>query len=319
MNAAFLKSIVENRFAVPPSYEVAEITPALLENLGAVKWELRDYSYMILSSWIWGWYVGEASPNENRTYYSDEELLALADRAKSNIKIGLGDLESDGVFLRTYSILLLNDLTGLDRQHPYLEEAEIRDRMELYLTYLEKEQDLRGYVSSEKGWAHGIAHVADSLGILSRNPYLNESDLMRMLNAIATKLRQPMASVYIHSEEERLARAAVSICQRNLLTIEQISAWLSRSIEPDRRRPSGRFVWDDFEKHPWRKILTDPTEKLCAYRNIQNFLRAFYFQWEREETIIERQEPVREQIARALQFIDTGFYDMSQGFFVNPC
>ena len=318
MNAAWLKSIVENRFAVPPSYEVAQITPALLENLGAAEWELRDYSYMILSSWIWGWYIGEDSLKENRTYYSDEELLALGDRAKRNIKIGLGDPESDGVFLRTYSILLLNDLTGLDRQHPYLAEAEIRDRMELYLTYLEKEQDLRGYVSSEKGWAHGMAHVADSFGILSLNSYLSESDLMRILNAIATKLRQPMPSVYIHSEEERLARSAVSICQRNFLTIEQISAWLDRTIEPDRRRPSGRFVWDDFEKYPWRKILTEPTERLCAYRNLQNFLRAFYFQWQRAENIVERQEPVREQIARALQFIDTGFYDTSQGFFVNP-
>ena len=310
MNAVFLKSIVENKFAVPPSYEVPQITPVLIENLGAVEWELRDYSYMILSSWIWGWH--------DCTYYSDEELLALADRAKRNIKIGLGDRESDGVFLRSYSILLLNDLTDLDRQHPYLEEPEIRDRMELYLTYLEKEQDLRGYVSSEKGWAHGIAHVADSFGILSLNPEFNGSDLMRMLNAIATKLRQPMSSVYLHSEEERLARAAVRICQRNLLTIEQISAWLDRSIEPDRRRPSGRFVWDDFEKYPWRKILTDPTERLCAYRNLQNFLRAFYFQWEREETILERQEPVQEQIARALQFIDTGFYNTTQGFFVNP-
>ena len=318
MNAAFLKSIVENRFAVPPGDEVSQLTPELIENLGAVGWELRDYSYMILSSWIWGWHVGEASPKENRPYYNDEERLAMAERAKHNITIGLGDLESDGVFLRTYSILLLNDLTDFDRQHPYLAESEIRDRLELYLTYLEKEQDLRGYVSPEKGWAHGIAHVADSLGILSLNPYLNGSDLIRLLNAIATKLRHPMRSVYLHSEEERLARAAVTICQRNLLTIEQISDWLNRSIEPDRRRPSGRFVWDDFEKHPWRKILTDPTERLCAYRNVQNFLRAFYFQWQRCENQLEIQQPLQEEIQRALQFIDTGFYDTTQGFFLNP-
>ncbi|NEQ81909.1 MAG: DUF2785 domain-containing protein [Moorea sp. SIO2I5] len=258
---------------------MAQLTPDLMENLGAVEWELRDYSYMILSSWIWGWY--------DRTYYSDEELWDLADHAKRNIKIGLGDLESDGVFLRTYSILLLNDLTDFDCQHPYLEEEEIRDRMELYLTYLEKEQDLRGYVSSQKGWAHGIAHVADSLAILSQSPYLNGSDLMRLLNGIATKLRQPMPSVYLHSEEERLARAAVIIFQHNLMTIEQISSWLKILIEPDRRRPSGRFVWDDFEKYPWRKILTDPTEQLCAYRNVQNFLRALYFQWKRVENTID--------------------------------
>jgi len=307
MNKAFLKSIIENRFVVSHHEQVAQLTPYLRSNLGAVEWELRDYSYMILSSWIWGWY--------DCTYYSVEELRQLANCAKQNIKIGLGDLESDGVFLRTYSILLLNDLTDFHRQHPYLEEAEIRERMEIYLTYLEKEQDLRGYVSSEKGWAHGIAHVADSLGILSQNPYLNDSDLMRLLNAIATKLREPMASVYIHSEEERLARAAVKICQQNPITFEQISSWLSILIEPHRRLPSGRFVWDDFEKHPWRKILTEPYDRLCAYRNVQNFLRAFYFQWKNDENISDKQNLIQQKIDEALQFLDTGFYNTNQGFF----
>ena len=245
-------------------------------------------------------------------------MRELAVQAKRNIQIGLGQQESDGVFLRTYSILLLNDLTNFDRQHPYLEEAEIRDRLELYLTYLEQEQDLRGYVSAEKGWAHGIAHVADSLGILSLNPHLNSSDLIRMLNAIANKLRHPMPSVYLHSEEERLARAAVSICQSHLLTMEHINSWLKFLIEPDRRRPSGDFVWDDFEQHPWRKILTDPIEKLCAYRNIQNFLRAFYFQWKQGGNALERQNPIQQQIYQALKFIDTGFYNTDQGFFLNP-
>ena len=307
MNKAFLKSIVENRFAVPHHDQVAQLTPLLMENLGAVEAELRDYSYMILSSWIWGWY--------SRTYYSQEELRELAECAKRNIKIGLGDRESDGVFLRTYSILLLNDLTNFDRQHPYLEEPEIRDRLKLYLTYLEQEQDLRGYVSPQKGWAHGIAHVADSLGILSRNPYLNGSDLRRLLDAIANKLRQPVSSVYLHSEEERLARAAVSICQQDLLAIEQISSWLKILIEPEHRLPSGRFVWDDFEKHPWRKILTEPKEQLCAYRNVQNFLRAFYFQWKNEEKMIEKQHLVQQEIYQALQFLETGFYNTNQGFF----
>ena len=310
MNVGDLKSIIENRFVISDHNRVTQLTPTLLQNLGAVEWELRDYSYMILSSWIWGWY--------DCSYYNDEELRQLADSAKCNITIGLGEGESDRVFLRTYSILLLNDLTDFDRLHPYLEEKEIRDRLELYLTYLEKEQDLRGYVSAEKGWAHGIAHVADSLVVLSRSSYLNSSDLIRLLNAISNKLRHSRSLVYIHSEEERLARAAVSICQRNLLTIEQISAWVKQLIEPDRRRPSGRFVWDDFEKYPWRKVLTEPTETLCAYRNIQNFIRAFYFQWKKQENRVDIKDRVQQEIDRALQFIDTGFYKTEQGFFLNP-
>ena len=278
-----------------------------MKNLGAVKWELRDYSYMILSSWIWGWY--------DRTHYSAKEMLELGDRAKENILIGLGDQENDGVFLRTYSILLLNDLTLFHCQHPYLEEKEVRERMEIYLTYLEKEQDLRGYVSAEKAWAHGIAHVADSFGILGQISYLNESDLIRILNTIANKLRQPVSSVYLHSEEERLAKAVVQICKNELLTIESISSWVNMLVEPDRRYASGRFVWDDFDDHPWRKILTEPYDKLSAYRNIQNFLRAFYFQWKREEILMERKDLVEQQVYEALEFFETGFYNTEQGFF----
>ncbi|MDY7002858.1 MAG: DUF2785 domain-containing protein [Cyanobacteriota bacterium] len=309
MDVELLKSIFEKRFAIPDRYEVAELTPQLMKNLGAVRSDLRDYSYMTLSAWIWGWY--------DRTYYSNAELLELAEEAKRNIKIGLGETESDGVFLRSYSILLLNDLTDFHRHHPYLEEPEIRSRMELYLTYLEKEQDLRGYVSPEKGWSHGIAHVADALGILSLNSYLNDSDLMRLLKAIATKLRQPVPSVYIHSEEERLARATVKICQQNTLSIEQINSWLNILIETE-RRSSGPLIWDNFEKYPWRKILTSPTEQLCAYRNIQNFLRSLYFQWEMAENTIEKQHPVRQLIYQALQFIETGFCNSDRGFFLNP-
>lgn len=309
MDVELLKSIFEKRFAIPDNYQVAELTPQLMKNLGAVRPDLRDYSYMTLSAWIWGWY--------DRTYYSNAELLELAEQAKLNIKIGLGETESDGVFLRSYSLLLLNDLTDFHHHHPYLEEPEICSRMELYLTYLEKEEDLRGYVSPEKGWSHGIAHVADALGILSLNSYLNDSDLMRLLKAIATKLRQPVTSVYLHSEEERLARAAVKICQQNMLSIEQINSWLDILIETE-RRPSGPLIWDNFEKYPWRKILTSPTEQLCAYRNIQNFLRSLYFQWVRAEKTFEKQHPVRQKIYEALQFIDTGFCDSDRGFFLNP-
>ena len=118
------------------------------------------------------------------------------------------------------SILLLNDLTDFHRYHPYLGKPEIRDRMELYLTYIKREQDLRGDVSSEKGWVHGIAHVADALGILSLNSYLNNLDLIRLLTAIATKFHHPVPSVYLHSEEEKLARATVKISQQNKLSIE---------------------------------------------------------------------------------------------------
>ncbi|WP_287524330.1 DUF2785 domain-containing protein [Okeania sp. SIO2C2] len=146
---------------------------------------------------------------------------------------------------------------------------------------------------------------------------LNNSDLMRLLKAIATKLHQPVPSVYLHSEEERLARAAVKICQQNTLSIEQINSWLDILIEIE-RRPSGLLIWDNFEKYPWRKILTSPTKQLCAYRNIQNFLRSFYFQWEMAENTIEKQHPVQQLIYQALQFIETGFCNSVRGFFLNP-
>ncbi|MGB3401453.1 MAG: hypothetical protein WBA77_02045 [Microcoleaceae cyanobacterium] len=110
------------------------------------------------------------------------------------------------------------------------------------------------------------------------------------------------------------SRYAVSICQQNILTIEQISTWIKQLIEPDRRRPQGRFVWDDFEKHPWRKILTDPIEKLCAYRNIQNFLRAFYFQWKHQNNRVDIKDLVQQEIDRAIAIYRYRFLPIRTGF-----
>jgi hypothetical protein len=213
--------------------------------------------------------------------------------------------------------LLLNDLTGFDRHNPYLEEPEIRDRMAIYLTYLDQEKDLRGYVSPQKGWAHGMAHVADSLGMLSCSPYLNDLDLMQLLNGVAAKLRYPMPSVYLHSEEERLARAVATILQQDRLRIEQVKTWLQKLTEPQQRLPSGHFVWDDFAKYPWRKVLTAPIEQLCAYRNVQNSLRSLYFQWQNRQDPGHQKDLIQQQIHQSLQFIEIGFYNAQNGWLLS--
>lgn len=131
MNIEFLKLIVENKFVVFDNYEVVELIFKLIENLGVVEWELWDYSYMILSVWIWGWY--------DCINYSDVEMLELVEKVKCNIKIGFGEVENDGVFLWSYFILFLSDLIDFYCYYFYLGEMEICDCMEFYLIYIKRE------------------------------------------------------------------------------------------------------------------------------------------------------------------------------------
>lgn len=119
--------------------------------------------------------------------------------------------------------------------------------------------------------------------ILSLNQWLKESDLNKILEAILIKIKKPIIEVFIYSEEERLARAVVKIFMNKALSNQSIDNFLNKLTTPDKVPISGKFVWENFNENPWRYVLTGHQDELCAYRNLQNFLRSLYFQWRNSE------------------------------------
>ncbi|MGE5592023.1 MAG: DUF2785 domain-containing protein, partial [Bacillota bacterium] len=176
MDRDFWRRVRQQDFAVPGPESPQSLAPELESYLGSPDPELRDdLAYMILGTWI------------ERGHLSTEYMRQLTDRMLANLERGLGEPESDGVFRRSFSALILTELVLKDAEGPFWSPEEARRVMEGALSYLRQERDLRGYVPG-KGWAHSVAHTADLLRALAANPRLERAHLEQLMEAIGRKV-----------------------------------------------------------------------------------------------------------------------------------
>ena len=249
MDKDFWVSVARNDFRVPEGYTLANLTEILFSYLGSTDPELRDdIAYIVYANWL------------KREMYSSEELKAHVDRLLSNLDKGIGETESDTVFLRTFSILLLAEIVHNDNRKPILEADQIERILAKGLWYLDAELDPRGYIPV-KGWAHALAHTADLLLVLARNRNIDESDLMEMLSATSNKIVHSTNHTYIHGEDERLANAILEILRRNLIPTDQLESWSKPFISPNGK--------------DWKGAYMDE-ERNRAFQNTRNLLRSVY-------------------------------------------
>ena len=261
MDKTFWQSIRGNEYVVPMDYTVATLTPELLSYLGSPDPELRDETaYTILDAWI------------HLDYYSHAELWEIAIHLLHNLAIGLGEQQSDTIFLRSFSLLILTEIVYHDLTHLTLSETEVRLLLEQGLAYFEAEQDLRGF-DSEKGWMHAIAHAADYLWVLAQHRHVAVSDLERIMDALVEKVTASVAHIYLYGEEDRLVRTVMGVLQRDLLMLPFLSTWLERLTHP-----KGRIAWSEsFESGKLMEVVRSRAET-CARHNTRSFLYSLYFQ-----------------------------------------
>ena len=79
--------ILENEFKIYPESSLENQTEIMMKYLGSPDTDLREGSLDILTNWIM------------MEYYSNEKLIELADRLADNILEGLGEKNTDTVFL----------------------------------------------------------------------------------------------------------------------------------------------------------------------------------------------------------------------------
>lgn len=249
MDKDFWISISKNDYQVPEGYTLANLTDILFSYLGSTDPELRDdIAYVVYANWL------------EREIFSKEELKSHVDRLLSNLEKGIGETDSDTVFLRAFSILLLAEIVHNDNKKPILERDQIQRILEKGLWYLDAERDPRGYVPV-KGWAHALAHTADLLLVLARNRYTNETDLGNILWVISVRTIHSINHIYIHGEDERLARAILEILRRDLVPADQVERWIKSFTEPDGKNWKGAYIDDETNR---------------AFQNTRNLLRSVY-------------------------------------------
>ncbi len=276
---------MEANYAVSGDYAVATLTTELLTKLGSTDPVWRDeLAYPILEQWI------------HRGYYSTDDLRELAADMLANLRAGLGEAGADSVFLRSFSALVLMEIVGCDNEMHVLSAADVHTYLDAALAYLAGERDLRGYVP-EKGWAHAVAHTADLLGALARSRYLAAPDLERILDGIAAKLRERVAHVYLHAEDERLAYAVMWALRRELLDMSFLRRWLDRLAHHSDGR---RWMPGDITAH----------EGACTYSNTRACLRSLYLQLELAGNPPALAPELLAAVADALRTLDFGFYTL---------
>jgi hypothetical protein len=246
INKALWTSIANNDYKIPDGYSLEELTKTLFGYLESTDPELRDeIAYIVYANFL------------KREMYSREEVHAHVDILLSNLDIGIGETESDSVFLRAFSVLFLAEIVHNDDKKGLFGKDQILAVLEKGLWYLAAENDPRGHIPV-KGWAHALAHTADLMLVLGRNRHVEADGLERILQGIAGKLVRSTDWIYIHGEDERLANAVMAILARDLVSEDFLKEWLKSFMEPEKS---------------WHGAYMD-VGQAKAFHNVRNFLRS---------------------------------------------
>ncbi|MEZ5319331.1 MAG: DUF2785 domain-containing protein [Vicinamibacterales bacterium] len=210
---AYWRAIVDAGYAPPEGADVPALVGELSRALASPDPELRDdIGYGVLTNWIY-----------RRRIVPADLRLALAREWVGNLRAGVGERGGDGIFRRSFSALALALLAGTDNEDPFFSRQDFRTVLTAGLTYLRAEQDVRGF-DPDKGWMHSVAHTADLLKFLGRSRHLAPGEQAEILTGIADKL-DAVDEVLTHGEDERLARAVVSLAARPDFDVEAFRAW----------------------------------------------------------------------------------------------
>ncbi|MEC1177224.1 DUF2785 domain-containing protein [Metasolibacillus meyeri] len=133
--------------------------------------------------------------------FSKEQLVrtTLALPTNDYLFKNIANSDTDSVFTRSFSALWLVYLLYSDRELSFLTKEEAQFVMVAASRYLEREQDVRGFVEGQ-GWAHG----ADLFAMMLTHPHLPPHVVPVLLQGIKSTFWK--GTVYGVEEEERLAQ-----------------------------------------------------------------------------------------------------------------
>ncbi|MCD6641090.1 MAG: DUF2785 domain-containing protein [Nocardioides sp.] len=215
MSSGYWQQVQRAGFRVPDDRGLGDLTSELTVMLGSNDPAVRDgTAYPALATWI-----------ERGVY--DDLLVGLGDGMVAGLLTGLGERDTDTVFRRSFSALVLAECLRRDNAHHLVPATRILDWGDRLATWFLRERDTRGHVAG-KGWAHAIAHGADALGVLADSPHLAGAELAVLLDVIAERVLVPGTPPLLSGEPDRLAAAVMHLLRRNVLGLETLESWVGR-------------------------------------------------------------------------------------------
>jgi len=247
MPSGFWEQVVADGLKVPEDRSLVEMTEDLTRMLGDTDPEIRDgIAFPTMATWI-----------DEGVY--DDLLVGLGDGMCHGLDIGLGDVESDTVFRRSFSALILTECIDRTTRAALGGPDVVLRWGDRIMSWYSREQDLRGFVPG-KGWAHAVAHGADALGALARSPVLGRLELTVILDVIADRLLAPTEAFFVCGEGDRLAFATMHLLRRDVLGIDVLEPWVARLA-------AGAVGRGSIDRNPY-----------MVAGNVQSYLRSLHLQ-----------------------------------------
>ncbi|WKN47368.1 DUF2785 domain-containing protein [Nocardioides sp. Arc9.136] len=248
MSGQYWKQVHARGLAVPEDRPLGDLTAELTAMLGETDPELRDgTAFPALSTWI------------GRGVY-DDLLVGLGDGMAAGLRTGLGETGTDTVFRRSWSARVIAECLERDNARGLVSTGTVLDWGDRIATWLLREQDTRGFVPG-KGWALAVGHGADALAALARSPHLGTPELTVVLDVVADRVLQPVDSLFVNGEPDRLAAATMAVLRRDEVPLQVLEPWIARLAAG----ATGRATYDDRDPH-------------LAGGNAEAFLRALHLQ-----------------------------------------
>lgn len=216
MSIGYWDQVQAADFEVPADRPLDDLTAELTTMLGSTDPEVRDgTAFPALATWI-----------ERGVY--DDLLAGLGDGMVAGLSVGLGESGTDTVFRRSFSALIVGACIERDNDHHLLPVGKILDWGDRVAVWFLTELDTRGFVPG-KGWAHAVAHGADTLGALGESPHLGAAEHEAILDVLAERLlRQPVGQPLAAGEPDRMAAATMQILRRDTLGTDVLEPWVHR-------------------------------------------------------------------------------------------
>ncbi len=266
----FLQNIKNNKFNILDSIEPFQFAMCLLSNLGSPDPVLRDeLSYSILANILGKQHLLNAEHYEQMLRTSMDE---------NHLFFKIEEVYTDSVFLRSFSILIVAIILEVDAKDKLLNTNCVHETIQVVLSYIQKEKDRRGYIDG-KGWAHSVAHTADTLDACAQHPAATDVERMQIMDSIAhlATLCEPLYC----EEDNRLAYPAYRIIANGQVDSTYLEKWINSVLVDDDGSPN----------------IT------ISHTNAEQFLRCLYFllYWN------QPQNPFLGQISQGLMKM-SGFY-----------
>lgn len=248
MNKEEWQAVIENDYQLPDGAELIPLTDELLDYLASPDPDLRDnIANAILSRWL-----------TVHNYHNAQQLQQMAQWLMQQLSNRIGETDTDSVFLRSYSALILSLVMYRNSRENFFSEIEVNAILHAAKDYLLDEQDRRAYIEG-KGWANAIANTCDLLRFVAYSDTLAGADLHVIMDAVGEKVRQAVDEPFIHDEEDRLAKIILTIMSRDELDTFDYVDWVKR--------------FSEWKVNNAREDVYNPTYN-ATYQNIKLFLRA---------------------------------------------